>query len=260
MLVDIGANLTSSRFNKDRAQVINNAVEAGVDKIIVTGSDFESNQAASELCQQYPDNLLATAGCHPHHASECNQAYIEQIKQLHQQPWVKAVGECGLDFNRNYSPQPQQKATFEAQLQLAVELNKPVFLHQRDAHHEFLEILKPYLPKLKSACLHCFTGNERELSEYIELGLYVGITGWICDERRGQELKQIVHLIPKGKLMIETDSPYLLPRDLRPKPKSSRNLPQYLPHIAKEVAHCRNESVENLIQHTYEASKQFFQF
>ncbi len=257
MLVDIGVNLTSNRFDKDRQQVIDAALESGVSKMIVTGTDFETNQQAFDLASSH-GSLYATAGCHPHHASEWSEAYIAQITELAQQDKVKAIGECGLDFNRNFSPPDAQRKAFVEQLELAVAIDKPVFLHQRDAHQDFIDILKPFLPKLKGACLHCFTGSEQELVECVEHGLYIGVTGWICDERRGQELKRIVKLIPQGRLMVETDAPYLLPRDMRPKPKSSRNLPQYLPHIVAEVARCRDESIQELMQHTTETAREFF--
>jgi TatD DNase family protein len=258
-MIDIGANLSNQRFDKDREQVIQSALDAGVLMIGVTGSDFQSNQAAVTLAQQYPDALFATSGCHPHHASEWNQAYLDQINQHAKLGLIRAVGECGLDYNRDFSPRPQQRLAFAKQLEIAVEHQLPVFLHQRDAHEDFVSILTEYEENLKAICVHCFTGSESELKHYIQQRYYVGITGWICDERRGKELQSIVKHIPDDRLLIETDAPYLTPRDIRPRPKSSRNEPKWLPHIAKAVANQRQQSATDIAQITSENARTFFE-
>lgn len=195
---------------------------------------------------------------HPHDAKSVEDLSLPAIRALASRPEVVAIGECGLDFNRDFSPRPQQEAVFEAQLMLAAELKMPVFLHCRDAHERFLAILKPYMDKLPAAVLHCFTGSEAELNECLAAGLYIGITGWVCDDRRGEELRDIVPLIPDDRLMVETDAPYLLPRTLRPKPKSSRNEPCYLPHIVGEIAMLRGQDTEQLITQTTLNSRRFF--
>jgi TatD DNase family protein len=145
-----------------------------------------------------------------------------------------AIGECGLDFNRNYSPHPDQEKWFVAQLELGLELGKPLFLHSRDAHPRFAEIVKHH--GIRNAVAHCFTGGKEELHAYLDLGLHIGITGWICDERRGRHLVELVRDIPRERLLLETDAPYLTPRDLRPQPKARRNEPAFLPHILGAVA------------------------
>ncbi len=256
--IDIGVNLTNKRFDKDRDQIIQDAESVGVSHQIITGTNYQESQAAYQLTKDYPEQLFSTAGCHPHDAKNFTNEHLQKITELLKQQSVVAIGECGLDFNRDFSPRDIQLKVFEQQLQLAIEVQKPVFLHERDAFDEQIRLLKQYLPQLKNAVIHCFTGNKTQLEAYIELGCYIGITGWICDERRGQELRDIVNLIPDDKLMIETDSPYLLPRDMRPKPKSSRNLPQYLPHIAATIAQLRNTSLENLSLQCYSNTKQFF--
>ena len=173
--------------------------------------------------------------------SQWQAATEEAIIELAAQPEVVAIGECGLDFNRNFSTPEEQERAFVAQLRIAAELNMPVFMHCRDAHERFMTLLEPWLDKLPGAVLHCFTGTREEMQACVARGIYIGITGWVCDERRGLELRELLPLIPAEKLLIETDAPYLLPRDLTPKPSSRRNEPAHLPHILQRIAHWRGE-------------------
>jgi len=256
--IDIGVNLTNKRFDKDRELVIQQAEEAGVVKQILTGTNLDESTKAYRLTCDYPGKLFSTAGCHPHDAKDMTPDHFMKLAELLNHQSVVAVGECGLDFNRNFSPQDTQIEIFTKQLELAVKVQKPVFLHERDAFAQQFKILESFMPKLKSAVVHCFTGTKSQLESYIELGLFIGITGWVCDERRGTDLRDIIHIIPHDKLMIETDSPYLLPRDLRPKPKSSRNMPKYLPHIAKTIAKARSTSLERLSMQCYDNTVNFF--
>ncbi|HEY9050932.1 MAG TPA: TatD family hydrolase [Gammaproteobacteria bacterium] len=257
-MIDIGVNLTGSAFHHDIAAVIERAAHVGVTTMVVTGTDVEHSQAALELTQQFPQNLYATAGVHPHHASECNDKTLAILEQLAQHEKVVAIGECGLDFNRDYSPRDVQEKWFEAQLELASGLQLPVFLHQRDAHERFLGLMQHWRPKLMAAVAHCFTGNMEEAQAYIDLDMHIGVTGWICDERRGESLQQAVKHIPENRLMLETDAPYLLPRDLQPKPKDRRNEPMYLPHICQVLAGLRNQDVSELARMTTATSREFF--
>ncbi|MDP2544048.1 3'-5' ssDNA/RNA exonuclease TatD [Photobacterium damselae subsp. piscicida] len=257
-MIDIGVNLTNNRFDKDRPELIERAQQAGVTGIVITGTNIEESQHAAELATMWPDYCFSTAGVHPHDAKSVTDLSLAPLRQLALLPQVVAIGECGLDFNRDFSPRPIQEAVFEAQLALAAELNMPVFMHCRDAHERFMAILAPWRDKLPAAVLHCFTGTEQELRECLALNLHIGITGWVCDERRGLELRDVVKHIPDERLMVETDCPYLLPRDLRPKPKSSRNEPQYLPHIAQVIAQCRGQNPEQLIAQTRINSERFF--
>ncbi|OOF23347.1 hydrolase TatD [Salinivibrio sp. IB574] len=249
-MIDIGVNLTSTRFDKDRDAVVASAQQAGVTGMLLTGTNLEESQAAADLAIHYPAFAYATAGVHPHDAKSADPTDLSVIRQLAQRAEVVAIGECGLDFNRDFSPRPQQEAVFDAQLALAAELSMPVFMHCRDAHDRWFAILRPWLDKLPAAVLHCFTGDDRALRECLDAGLYIGVTGWVCDERRGQALQQQVSWIPDDRLMIETDAPYLQPRDIRPRPKSSRNEPKYLPHIAQTVARLRQQPVEHVIDCT----------
>jgi len=258
VLVDIGVNLTSSRFEKDLDVVLQRAVSAQIEQMVVTGTSIIESVRAAELSAKYPARLFSTAGIHPHNAKEFTAESVNELSSLLERKQVVAVGECGLDFNRNFSPAEDQLVCFEAQLKLAVDKHMPVFLHQRDAHKEFVEILSRYVEKLPAAVAHCFTGNEAELLSYLEMGLYIGVTGWICDERRGGELQRIVNKIPLDRLMIETDAPYLIPRGLKPKPKSNRNEPSYLPHICQTVAECYGLSFAEIETYTYKNSRNFF--
>lgn len=249
-MFDISVNLTSTQFAKDREKVVKRAREAGVTGMIIIGSHALESQQAQSLAQKHPNFCWSTAGIHPHHANEWSIDTAATLRRLIKSNQVVAIGECGLDFNRNFSDQEQQAFVFDAQLALAAELSLPVFLHCRDAHLHFIEILKPWVNKLPGAVIHCFTGTQSELEACLALGLFIGITGWVCDERRGNELRQLLPLIPKERLLLETDAPYLLPRDIRPRPASRRNEPCFLPYIARQVAMWRGEEVEWLRQQT----------
>ncbi|MEL7297941.1 MAG: TatD family hydrolase [Pseudomonadota bacterium] len=256
-LFDIGANLADSSFDEDRDAVLVRARTAGVQDIVITGSSISSNQRAAAIASG-DDRLHYTTGVHPHHAGDYDDAMHQKLAEQMSAPEVVAAGECGLDYFRNLAPTDRQRDAFERQLSLAVKFSLPVFLHQRDAHDDFLEVLKPWLPKLPRAVTHCFTAGQRELEDYLALDLYVGITGWICDERRGQHLLSLVAEIPADRLLIETDAPYLLPRSLRPRPKTRRNEPAWLPEVARVVATARDVSVEELAAQTTANAQRFF--
>ncbi len=256
-LVDIGVNLTHDSYRDDRAAVIERALAAGVAQMIVTGATLESSAAAIALAHSHPRRLFATAGVHPHHAGELTDQDLPRLRALLREPGVVAAGECGLDYYRNYSPPASQRLAFARQLALAAECNRPLFLHQREAHADFTAALREHGGSLRGVA-HCFTGGEAELAAYLELGLHIGITGWICDERRGQQLQALVARVPAGRLLLETDAPYLLPRDLQPHPKGRRNEPQFLPHIAAAVARLRGESLEACSLHTSAAARALF--
>jgi TatD DNase family protein len=259
-LVDIGLNLAHDSFDHDRDHVVASARAAGVHYMVITGSTLESSGAAIDLARTAPRMFRATAGIHPHHAREFRDDDEPALRALMLAPEVGAAGECGLDYFRNFSPHEDQERVFRLQLELAAETRRPVFLHQRDGHDAFMSILREYRPRLAAGVAHCFTGDERELRDYLDLGLSIGITGWICDERRGQHLRELVRLVPPERLMIETDAPYLMPRDLHPKPSGRRNEPKYLPHILRTVAACRGEPPEAVAQATTRNALAFFGF
>ena len=257
-LVDIGANLAHNSFDDDRDVVMQRAADAGVARMIVTGSSDASNVQAAALAEANTGVLFSTAGVHPHHASDYTNESDALIRSLVGNNGVVAVGECGLDYFRNFSPREAQLDAFQRQLAIAKETGMPVFLHQRDAHDDFVEILEPALPDISRAVAHCFTGEHESLREYLALGLYIGITGWICDERRGKHLHDIIEIIPDDKLLIETDAPYLMPRTIQPKPKTRRNEPAYLPEVLQVVAEARGQSVDHVARTTTENATRFF--
>jgi len=261
-LIDIGINLTHDSYEVDRAAVLERAESAAVTQLIVTGATLASSVAALELARSQPGRLYATAGVHPHHAADFTQAELPRMRALLAEPGCVAAGECGLDYFRDFSPRAAQRSAFTQQLGLAAECGKPLFLHQRDAHTDFIAAMRehaaaPYGGGLRGVA-HCFTGGEAELSAYLEMGLHIGITGWICDERRGLQLQSLVRRIPAGRLLLETDGPYLMPRDLQPRPPSRRNEPAYLVHIAATVARLRGETLEDCAAHTTAAARQLF--
>ena len=255
-LFDIGINLTHESYDADRAAVIARAASAGVTRMLVTGASLASSRDAIALAHLHPETLRCTAGVHPHHASELDPAQRQELAGLARNSVVVAVGECGLDYFRDLSPRAAQIEAFRSQLELAREIDKPVFLHQREAHDDFLAVLREF-PGLRGVA-HCFTDGTAQASAYLELGLYIGITGWICDERRGQHLRDVVRMIPSQRLLIETDGPYLLPRDMRPKPASRRNEPAYLPHILATIAAARAEPIDVLASRTTQNAADLF--
>lgn len=256
-LVDIGANLTHDSFDADRESVVAEARKVGVRQLIVTGASVTGSVRAIEIAAA-DAQLYATVGVHPHSAQEFGAGTAAALTKLTKNDRVVAVGECGLDYFRNFSPPAAQRAAFEAQLDIAAATRLPVFLHQRDAHADFLAMLSERRDDLVGGVAHCFTGGAEELYAYLDLDLYIGITGWICDERRGKHLLAIVKEIPKDRLLVETDAPYLLPRSLEPRPKSRRNEPKYLPEIVRVIAENRAETEAELRAATTANARRLF--
>jgi len=257
--VDIGVNLTGSSFKKDIAQIVERAQLAGVIQLVVTGTNSVHSEQALLLSEQYASVCYATIGLHPHHASDYSSDLDSELRDMLQHKNAVAVGECGLDFNRNFSTRKEQIRAFEAQLEIAIDLKKPLFLHQRDAHDDFVSIIKSCRADLNQIVAHCFTGTIEEVNDYVLLDMHVGVTGWICDERRGASLQQAVKHIPLDRIMLETDAPYLLPRDIEKKPVvKGRNEPCFLPHIGQAVAKYMQLEEDQLVTAAYENSQNFF--
>jgi TatD DNase family protein len=255
-LIDIGANLSHKSFRSDLDAVLGRAADAGIRRILVTGTSVDSTREAIELARRKPGVLFATAGIHPHDASSASAAALEELAGLAKRPEVRSMGECGLDFDRDFSPRPAQEAAFEAQLEIAAANRLPVFLHERAAHERFLAILSRHRPRLSRAVAHCFTGTERELDAYLGLDLHIGITGWICDDRRGAGLRPLMAKIPADRLMIETDAPYLSPPAA--KAPGRRNEPAFLTHVLERVARSAGKPEEQVAAETTRTAEQFF--
>ena len=250
-MFDIGANLTSSHFSDDLDSVLDESFEAGVKKICITSSNLQDVRNAKKITERNK-NLYFSVGFHPHNAKNFKIEFLKDMSIYLDDPKAICLGEMGLDFNRNFSSKDEQILCFESQLSLANSINKPLFLHQRDAHEEFLSILDNYKFNQK-LIVHCFTGNLSELEDYLKRDFYIGITGWVCDLKRGLDLRECINHIPQDKLLIETDSPYLSPRK-----KIRRNEPKFLIDVAEEVARLRKQTKESIVKSSYENSLNFF--
>ena len=259
-LVDICANLTHESFHDDVDAVLARARGAGVNRLVITGADEAGSEAALDLARHDSHALRATAGVHPHVADAASDRVMDHLRALAADPLVSCIGEAGLDFNRDFSPRAAQERLFEAQLELAAELGLPVFAHERDAHERFMAILQKWRHRVPAIVVHCFTGSPEALDAWLDMDCHIGITGWICDERRGAHLLECIHRIPDNRLMVETDAPYLMPRDLKPKPKTRRNEPANLPHIVRRIAAARGETPEATARHTTATARDFFGF
>ena len=257
-LIDIGCNLTHDSFDDDLDEVVERAREAGVAQFIVTGASNEGMRQASEMARERPGVFYSTAGVHPHHADTFSDETEARIRELVARQEVVAVGETGLDYFRDFSPRHAQRGAFERHIEIAADTGLPMFLHLRDAHEDFHAILRATRDRLSDVVVHCFTGSREELHAYLDLDCHIGITGWICDERRGTHMKDYLGDIPADRLMIETDAPYLKPRNLRPKVKSHRNEPRFLPWILGTLAAVRGEHPERLAAQTTENARRFF--
>ncbi len=251
---DTGVNLFSSQFAAQEAAIIAAARVAGVNRCLLISSDLTEAEKNITFCQQHP-GCFSTAGVHPHQAAQVSADWLLQLQYQLNQPSVVAIGECGLDFNRDFSPRAQQQQVFAAQLALSQQVQLPVYLHERDAFPTQIAMLKEQPPLAGVA--HCFTGDSSQLKTYLDLGLYIGITGWLCDERRGQALQQALAYIPADRLILETDAPYLTPRTIRPRPRC--NTPALLPAIAAEVARLTGLSLQQIAEQSYQNSCRLLQ-
>ena len=254
-LFDIGANLTHESFEKDLKQVLERAIKNGVNNICITGCNLLDSKKALEIAQLFPDNLITTCGIHPHYADSFNKNSMLEIYDICQNNIVKAIGETGLDFNRNYSDKNKQIESFLNHIKIANKLKLPMFLHQRDAHQDFMDCINTEKPEVKCV-VHCFTGQKNELEEYLIKDFYIGLTGWICDPKRGAHLEELIPIIPLDKLLIETDSPYLLPKNL--KVRGRRNEPSFLNEILKKIVEVRKETENEIKEALLRNSLYFF--
>ena len=258
-LTDIGANLTHSSFNKDLKVVIKDAKDAGVNCFIITGSSVDDSLTAFNLAKKLDGNFYITAGVHPHNAKDYLPSSYEKLLKLTENKLVVAIGECALASFRNFSNKLEQKDVFTMQIELSIKKNLPLFLHQRDSFSDFFNILSSYQDQIPGGVAHCFTGGKEELFPLLDLGLYIGITGWLCDPKRGHLLREAIHTIPTDRLLIETDAPYLLPKDIKNKPKDRRNEPKYLIHILERISDMLKIDKEDLSNQIDKNTKALFQ-
>jgi len=256
-LIDIGANITHPQLYNQLDKIIVNIENSNTKKVIITSSNLSDTKLALEIINKHPDIFYTTVGYHPHNAKDFLKENIKPIKDCAQDKNIIAIGECGLDYYREYSSKKEQEFCFEQQLIIAEDTTLPVFLHEREAHKDFVKILEQYINNISNAVVHCFTGNKDELSKYLDMGCYIGITGWISDIERGRHLHQLLKYIPIDRLMIETDSPYLTPKNL-PFKNDGVNQPSYLSYVAETIAECLNKDIEFIINITSDNTKRFF--
>ncbi len=246
-LVDIGLNLAHDSFDADRAEVIATAMTAGVRHMVITGSSLASTRQAIELVRTDPRAFSrARRACIRITPATCARTTCHALRELLAAPrkWARpanAASTTSATFRRTQI----RNAPFAGSSNWPSSAASPCSCTSATPTTPSWRILRDYLPRLAGGVAHCFTGDERELRDYLDLGLLVGITGWICDERRGRHLRELVRSIPLDRLLVETDAPYLLPRDLQPKPAHRRNEPKYLPHVVKVIAACRGEPISH---------------
>jgi TatD DNase family protein len=256
--IDIGINLINKQFQFDANDVIQRAKDRGVTQMILTGVNLSVSEKSVQLAKKFPQTLYATAGVHPHNAKDWDKSVADRLKALTLLPEVVSVGECGLDFDRDFSPRPIQESCFRAQLQLSIDVKKPLFLHERAAFDRFVGIVSDYKNQLPKGVVHCFTGTLAEAKTYLDMGFYIGITGAITDEKRFSQLKEVIKFVPSDRLMIETDAPYMLPKNMGPPPKTRRNEPAYLPFVVKYMAAHLGKTEETVANETTNTAKMFF--
>lgn len=234
-MIDIGVNLLHARFAHDREEVRQRASAAGVTNMLITSTDLRTTEQAIAYCESH--DMFCTAGIHPHDASDAVEKFIDELTVLAQSDRVKAIGETGLDFNRNFSPPDTQRNVFSQQLRLACQLRKPVFVHDRDSEGEVYNQLRKFDKELNGVVIHCFTGTRPDLHRYLDAGYFIGVTGWVCDVRRGEELRSMIPDIPLERLLVETDAPFLRPHSVPANwQNSKRNEPALLPFVIAQIA------------------------
>lgn len=255
--IDIGINLTNKQFHNEKEEIINRALDNGVEQMILTGTSVRGSKESAAIAEDYPEILFSTAGIHPHDAKFFTNESIDELRKLLKQDHVVSVGECGLDFDRDFSPRPVQEKCYRAQLELSIEVNKPLFLHERSAFKRFNEITEEYISKLPNAVVHCFTGTLHEAKIYLDKGFYLGFTGAVSDQNRFKHLEEVVKYIPLDRMMIETDAPFMLPKNM-PKMPNRRNEPGFLPYVAQTIANLKKLSISEVANETTKVARNFF--
>lgn len=255
--IDIGINLTNKQFYNEQDEIINRALDNGVEQMILTGTSVRGSKESAEIAEEYSGILYSTAGIHPHDAKSFNDQSINELRRLLKYAHVVSVGECGLDFDRDFSPRPIQEKCYRAQLELAIEVDKPLFLHERSAFKRFNEITDEYTSSLPEAVVHCFTGTLEEAKVYLDKGFYLGFTGAISDEKRFKHLEDVIRYVPLDRMMIETDAPFMLPKNM-PRIQNRRNEPSFLPYVAQTIAHLKKISISEVADETTQVAGKFF--
>lgn len=248
---DIGLNLFCRQF-PDPEKVIREAQENGV-CCILTGTDGKENVEIDAFVKNH--DVYGTVGIHPHNADRARQEDFRFMERLLcENGKLVAVGECGLDYDRMFSTKENQIRCLEKHIVLAEKLDKPLFLHERSAADDFVKRFKKHPDICRKSVVHCFTGNRETLDRYLSMGFSIGITGWICDDKRGKELQEAVRMIPPDRILVETDAPYLTPVPYRGKRNDSRNLP----YVLEKLAEWKGVGAEELTRITWENGLRLF--
>ncbi|MDG0966566.1 MAG: TatD family hydrolase [SAR86 cluster bacterium] len=256
--IDIACNFTHESFQDNLETVIKNAEIQNVEKFVLLCASLKDLEPIRKIQELSPEKYFISAGIHPHHAKEIlNINYHDLLKKLELSK-PNAIGETGLDYFRNISPPEIQRDSFKMHIEIAKELNLPLYLHQRESHQDFIKIIKDNINHFPKFVVHCFTGTQQELDDYLNLGAYIGLTGWVCDAKRNVDLRKSIKNIPLERLMLETDCPYLIPKNLPEKPKKNINEPKYLPHIANEISELIEVDIEELRLTTHDNAIKFF--
>lgn len=251
--IDIGLNLFCRQYREPDC-IIADAAADGV-SCILTGSDMKENEAVNSYVQTH--DCYGTCGIHPHSADSAKPEDFVRIREIvTQNPKIVAVGECGLDYDRMFSTRENQLRCFDRHIRLAEELGKPLFLHEREASKDFIARMKQHPEQCRRSVVHCFTGDIQTLKAYLDMGFYIGITGWICDDRRGKALREAVRIIPADRVMIETDAPYLTPKNVAG--LGNVNVPQNIRYVAAELAKYMKTDEAELTAQVLENTRRFF--
>lgn len=244
MFIDTHAHLFFPNFNGELDQVLERAKTAGVTKIIVPGTDLATSALAVELANKY-EQIYAAVGIHPHDTKEWKDELIDEIKNLASHEKVVAIGEIGLDYYYDFSPKKVQVNAFEKQIELAVELNKPIVVHNRESNNDVMNIIRRYKDTKLRAQFHCFAGSLNDALELIELGHFISFPGNITFKKM-ESLRKILSSIELGNLLLETDSPFMTPEPYRGK----RNEPAYVSLVAEKIAEVHNLTMEDVARTT----------
>lgn len=250
--IDTHTHIYMKDFHRDREQVLDRYRQAGGQEMICVAIDLDSIPPTLKLAEKYPF-IYAVVGIHPHYAQDVPENYLELLAQEAGRPKVVALGEMGLDYYRDLSPRGVQQRVFMEQLDLARELDKPVVIHDRDAHGDLLDILRREGVGKAGGIMHCFSGSLEMARECIKLGLYISLAGPVTF-KNARKLKEVAAKVPIDRLLIETDCPYLTPEPYRGK----RNEPSYVKYTAAHIAELRGLKPEELAAATTANARKIF--
>jgi len=256
ILFDSHSHIDDKCFRKDLDSIFQRADAAGVKAIMIGGIDVDTCERALSIAKDR-EHVFTSVGFHPHYAQHCSMEIMDRFKQMaNEHDCVKAWGETGLDFNRMFSPQKDQEKWFSVQLGMAGEMDLPMIFHERESNGRFYEILKSDGPETRKGVVHCFSGNQKEMFQYLDLGYYIGITGILTHMKRGEYLRQIAPMIPNDRILIETDAPYLTPAP--EKNKTRRNEPSFVKSVLLRLAKIKDRDPEELSQLIFENTKRLY--